>query len=328
MNPMIFLNVGWMRKYRGLTGDTIIGGGSYIQETGYGHEIFNFEPFEGNMYGFVQVTGSIDLTRIGGNTFDDSRSGILTVWVAREPTGGTFIIGWYTNATVYKELQLPPEGSNRAYEGDLFEYRVKAKQESCKLLNLDQRVFNIPRGVRGGMGQANIWYADQPSNAQFREDVWKYISEGKLSEKSNRHAKFGQPHQPDAHKRKLIEKVAVEKTIYYYEKLGYIVNSVERDNVGWDLEATNGGRKLRIEVKGLSHSELLIELTPNEYDNMKMHQHSYRISVVTDTLKKNPLLRVFSYSPESHNWEDDDENQLIITEIIGARMNLNEIIKR
>ena len=322
MDPMLFLNVGWMRKYRGLDDDTIIGGGSYIRDTGYGHEIFNFASFNGYMYGYVQVKGSINITRLGGRKTDEAISGILAIWVARDLSGGTFIIGWYKNATVHRDPQPSPEGSNRVFNGESLGFRIKAKVESCKLLNLDQRTFQIPRRVRGGMGQANIWYADQPSNVPFREDVWKFINEGELSDQWKRHPKLGQPRQPDAHRRKLVEKIAVEKTINYYEKLGYIVNSVERDNVGWDLEASNGGRKLRLEVKGLSHSELLIELTPNEYDNMQKHQHSYRICVVTDTLKKNPLLRVFSYSPESHNWEDDEDNQLSITEIIGARMNL------
>ena len=46
MKPMIFLNVGWMRRYRGFIDDTINGGGSYVQDTGYGHEILNFEHHE------------------------------------------------------------------------------------------------------------------------------------------------------------------------------------------------------------------------------------------------------------------------------------------
>lgn len=92
--------------------------------------------------------------------------------------------------------------------------------------------------------------------------------------------------------------------------------------MGWDLEATNGGRRLRLEVKGLSQAELIIELTPNEYEKMKKHRNRFRICVVTDVLSKNPLLRVFSYSPENQNWEDDDENRLNIIEITGARMNL------
>ena len=49
-------------------------------------------------------------------------------------------------------------------------------------------------------------------------------------------------------------------TISYYEKLGYIVTSVERDNVGWDLTAVLGERELKLEVKGLSGSQVVVEL--------------------------------------------------------------------
>ena len=45
MKAMIFLNTAWMERYEGLLGNDkeIHGGGSYVEEYGYGHEIFNFK---------------------------------------------------------------------------------------------------------------------------------------------------------------------------------------------------------------------------------------------------------------------------------------------
>jgi hypothetical protein len=42
--------------------------------------------------------------------------------------------------------------------------------------------------------------------------------------------------------------------VAHFEDLGFVADSVEGDNLGWDLEAIHGasGDSLRIEVKGLS----------------------------------------------------------------------------
>ncbi|MCV5372714.1 DUF3883 domain-containing protein, partial [Escherichia coli] len=75
------------------------------------------------------------------------------------------------------------------------------------------------------------------------------------------------------HETKLkIEKTAVDLTIDYYVQLGYIVDSVEKDNVGYDLKATSGNKTLYIEVKGTSakdHTSANVCLTPNEYKTSK-----------------------------------------------------------
>jgi len=69
--------------------------------------------------------------------------------------------------------------------------------------------------------------------------------------------------------------------------LGYKVNSVELDNLGWDLEVI---RKqtiltiLRVEVKGKSGSNISVDLTPNEYKKMMLYKNSYRLAVVTNVL--------------------------------------------
>lgn len=317
---MIFFNVGWMRKYKGVSGDNIVGGGSFVQEKGYGHEIFNFLPEKNNMYGYVQPKmphNTIKLERLGASSYSQEIDEILVVWVAKSPTGGVYIVGWYKNSTVYRHSQKISKKSSRYYKNENFGYYAKANISECTLLSVDARTFKIPRGS-GGMGQSNVWYADKNEHLDFKKKVLEYIYSGvldKLALKSKNRTK-----QTDPYIRQKIETAAIEATIRYYEKLGYDVNSVEKDNVGWDIEATLENNKLLIEVKGLSGSQLIVELTPNEYKKMNKNKYQYRVSVLTNALSSQSILSIFSYSPESNRWEDEQDRFIKIEEIVSARL--------
>ncbi|MFH1542896.1 MAG: hypothetical protein ABIE84_07410 [bacterium] len=183
MPQMIFLNTAWMTDYRGITReDGPMHGGEYITENEFGSEIFNFLPFEGYLYGYVQPPrgggsnprGIINIERMGASWLDESLNGILVIWVARSESLGSVIVGWYKDATVFGEVQAPPANSNRIYDGEGVEYYVKTKAENGFLIPASERKFKIPRG-KGWMGQANTWYADQDTHGQFKRDVLKYI---------------------------------------------------------------------------------------------------------------------------------------------------------
>jgi hypothetical protein len=51
MDKLIFLNIGWMSRCAGVRGDQISGGQKYLAGHGYGHEMLNFKPYAGKMYG-------------------------------------------------------------------------------------------------------------------------------------------------------------------------------------------------------------------------------------------------------------------------------------
>lgn len=187
---LIFLNVGWMEKYQGLNGDSIQGGGGFVQEHGYGHEMFNFLPWQGRMYGYAE-TKRVNIERLGARPNAKSVSGILGIWVARNPnSGGTFIVGWYDNATLYREPQEPIWAANRriseyitkdikAVPGDTDKHAffiISAEAKDCQLIPPSERIFQIPRGGKGDMGRRNLWYADDTNKVRFREQVVSYIS--------------------------------------------------------------------------------------------------------------------------------------------------------
>jgi hypothetical protein len=123
--------------------------------------------------------------------------------------------------------------------------------------------------------------------------------------------------QPDPLLRQQLERAAIRETVRHFRRLGYAVGSVERDNVGWDLNAVNAVRELRLEVKGLSGSDAVVDLTPNEYRAMDQHRDSYRVCVVTIALT-DPSLEVFAYSRETSRWESPAGRVPAVEKIIAA----------
>ena len=324
MQKIVFLNIGWMKNYQGFSEDKIIGGGSFVAEKGYGHEIYNFLPEQGKVFGYVQPViphNTIKIERIGATPQDSSISNVLAVWVSKSPSGGVYIVGWYKNATIFKDIQRPSTKTKREHQGEIFGYYVRAKETDCTLLSLDKRTFQVPRG-KGGMGQSNVWYADQEEHLEFKKTVLEYINLGQSPQTYRKTPKTGTPRQPDPIKKQKVEEAAITTTIKHYEQLGYTVSSVEKDNVGWDLVANIGKKKLLLEVKGLSQSQIVVELPPNEYENMKRHKDIYRIAILTDALEPNANLHIFSFSPENQLWENEKGKALNIEERVSARMNL------
>ncbi len=298
---ILFCNIGWMEFYQGQSAkDKIQGGGSYVKQEGMGHEVCNYVEHQGFVYGYVQPPkvkgpgeGQIRIERIGGD-LKDSVENVLVVWTATRPEGGRVVIGWYKNATVYRSYQefesIPIKHKQNGLKG----YWIKAKYKDAELLIVDERTLEIPRG-KGGMGQANIWYADSPEGADIQSSVISLVDGKQIKPKGGRSRTTDPEHNAK------VEKAAVRKTQKYFEDLGYRVESVEKDNVGWDLEAISGKTTLQIEVKGLSGSLAIGELTPNEFNAFLKGRAGYRLAIVTNSLIE-PNLIVCRYSAENNIW--------------------------
>ena len=130
MDKMIFLNVGSMSKYSGP--GKIIGGGKAVALQGYGHEMLNFKPFAGRMYGTAVTPGygDIKLEKLGAAKGSDFVDGVLVVWGAKSK-----IVGWYRNARVFRRSQPPPKKSGRSYKGHSIGYRITAVESDCTILD-------------------------------------------------------------------------------------------------------------------------------------------------------------------------------------------------
>lgn len=319
MKLMIFLNTAWMERYEGLSGnDTEIhGGGSYVEEYGYGHEIFNFKKIGSKVYGYAQPGGYNNLQRLGANVDDEYVEDVLIIFTATHKDGGTYIVGWYKNATFFKDYQNT-NLKERKFKNEYIGFYAVSNATNVTLLSIDERFSfpMIPRRVKGGMGQSNVWYADTNEMLDFKKEVIRHIES--YEKKKNKRKQQAISHQVDTKVKKKIELIAIREITNEYIERGFSVNSVESENVGWDLEAIYKNTILKLEVKGLSGDRVFVEITPNEYKNMNDFKDNYRLCVVTSCLA-NPIVHVFSYSSEKDAWLNEDGDLLEIDQIISAR---------
>lgn len=318
MKKILFANIGWMKRYRGHSNsDKIKGGGSYNPDDK--HEAFNFQDVDGHCYGYVQPTKwcKIKIERIDSSCLrvDDYLDDVLVVWTATNPIeGGTFIVGWYRHARVYRTFQ----NGTKLKERNGYGYNIEALSSDCTLLIEQERTMRVPRATnalnKGFMGQSNIWYADNETEkvVNFRKLVVDYIN-NYVKPKSR------MP-KPDINveAKIVVEKAAISAVTSYYKEQGYKIYSVESENKGWDLEAYKGKSMLRIEVKGLSGFDLSVHITKNEYSQMKSaNNDNYRLCVVTNAVSS-PRLWTFAYDNGIWICEQDYETELLFEEHIAA----------
>ena len=173
--PLLFCNIGWMSRYEGLRGkpDKIVGGGAYVDEHESGGEVCNFlSADDGRVYGHVesmQARGDTEIDRqiaievLGAR--GDRATGVDVVWTATHPEErGRRVVGWYREATVFRERQFFARLPSRQHRRDqLQSYRIAAPAESVRRLELDERLdpaLRMPRG-RGWLGQT-AWWSPKP----------------------------------------------------------------------------------------------------------------------------------------------------------------------
>lgn len=302
---LVFFNIGWMVNYQGE--DDILGNFRYIYEHKNGDERWNFFPYNGKCYAYVPIRWmnknppKIDLERIKGEKDTGEKlENVNVVFISNNPEDKeTYIIGWYRNATVFRELQRRPR-QNGVQRQNIY-IAAMAEEGNTVCLPLDARSFIVPRARREGRGrgygQSPIWYADTPEIREYRNGVIKYIenfSSEKTPEKifTEDVIKFSDPEY-----NKKIEKIAVDTVIKYYKKQGYTVKSVEKDNLGYDLIVTKGEDEFfLVEVKGNAAGNTIIRLSPNEFKTLKSNCNRYIIASVIncDNNRKSPELNIYT----------------------------------
>lgn len=309
---ILFANIGWMINYNGQNqSDQILGGGSYSDADK--HEAFNFQDLNGKCYGYVQAKyDTINLSRIDSSVEDWGQKveDVLVIWFATNPiVGGSWVVGWYKHATVFREYQ-----KSNATQRNRYGYYVLAKSTDCTLLPVDDRVKQIPRQVKNYPGRSNIWYADSNDVKVFISEIVSYVESYKSRLK--KHRKPLPTISSDA--RAKVEQAAIKAVWNLYEQRGYKIKDVQSENYGWDLEATNGRHKLYLEVKGQGNHDPYIHISRNEYEQMINYKDMYRLCVVMDSLNE---VDIYVFLPQYEDkWvcEDDDSIELNINEQIAA----------
>lgn len=328
--PILFVNIGWMKRYKGIAADDEISGGfGYFHKHKFGHETWNFAPLGGRVYGYVPRSQRINLKNLGADANADEVSGVTVVWVARHPsTYAIKIVGWYLNATVRSDQwTLKREG------GHVVDYQIEAPANQARLLDEDERLFDIPTAQRGGkgyLGQSPVWYG---GSDVFRSKALNYILNGGALLPTAKTMRRPPPKNLDPEARKRVELAAVAHATRYYEsKAGgkRQVRSVEKDCCGWDLTVTApNGEILKVEVKGLTGRECIAELTPNEYKMMQSAEHrdEYVVYIVTeaDTLRARSHVFRFQREPSTAKrpvWSSSDGKRLCIKPMTAAHLSI------
>lgn len=329
-DSIVFVNIGWMVKYAGMSAtDPTIGGHGYLKGNSFGHESWNFSPLHGKVYGYVPGSARFNLKNFGKLASDHYADGITVVWIARNPrNGATYIVGWFDNARVYSErnhIELERKS------GVTVHYQIEATASDSRLLEVEQRQFIIPTDKKvGNLGQSPIWYGGTDA---FRNSVRLYLNEGRVISNPKPKGTRGSARQTDPELRKKIELAAVRHATSFYEsKAGgnRTVESVEKDGVGWDLNVTApNGEILKVEVKGLTGSAVVVELTPNEFEQMQSieHRQDYIIYIVTDAGTEKAVSHVFYHDKENSSrdnlvWAAGDGRVLEIQPRTGARLSI------
>nr|WP_321524836.1 DUF3883 domain-containing protein [uncultured Cohaesibacter sp.] len=321
---LLYINVAWMTYYMGPNGDKAEGNFGYMKENpgAVVHESWNFKPINGKVYGYVPRSARIDIANLGATLEDQLIENVTVVWISRDPrVKKTVIVGWYRNATIHRRADHIRKKRNQYISVG---YQIEAPEEHTVLLSTDARVFKIPTGnKKGSLGQSPIWYG---SNQAFNRDVLRYIKNGGLKPKSK-------PNSSNPELRRLVEQAAINHAIAHFSSPdggARDVVSVEKDGVGWDLEARDQNDEvLKIEVKGLSGHELKVELTPNEYEKMcsKEHRKDYVIYVLLDALSDQPIARIFRFDAilskrKDLVWTNVGGQRLKIEPRVGARLTI------
>lgn len=89
-----------------------------------------------------------------------------------------------------------------------------------------------------------------------------------------------------------VERAAIRAVSRHYQKAGYSVKSVERENLGYDLHCTRGREVRRVEVKGLGGGGRRVILTRNEWDHRK--DRGWWLAIVSYAGRRNERIEEFS----------------------------------
>lgn len=185
MMPVVFNTLTEMKEYCGPEAN-LSGGGKFVENHGWGHELFNFKEDDGHYYGYTTPWGEMNIKRISGainsDVLGEYVDNVLVVFTGSRPGIGRIIVGWYKNARVYSK-SVDDNRESRILKLDSgiqhIKYNVVCDASNALLIAYEDRSFVVPQarmtddGV--GVGHHNTWYADKPKDLAFKEKVIEYI---------------------------------------------------------------------------------------------------------------------------------------------------------
>ena len=189
---ILFCKISCMKYYKGACDKDIpYNGGSFVKENGYGYEENNFNAVQdenGTFFclGFVETkstqkgkSNELHIEKISECSHmkkEEYVDNVLVVWCATTDLNETSIVGWYKNATVYRnycDVDI----------GDYIQtYNIIADKKDCVLLpREDRHVFKwqapVARKKGYGFGQSLVWYPTDEKGLVYADKIAKQILE-------------------------------------------------------------------------------------------------------------------------------------------------------
>ncbi|NVK20862.1 MAG: DUF3883 domain-containing protein [Methylocystaceae bacterium] len=332
---VIIFKTEWMAYFDGPEDDVEFKRFKYPSKGNPAHEIYNFKvERDGWCYGYFPFAFHSDDTPkklnfpdIYGKSAQDDKgntfySPLTVVWVATNSNDVLEVVGWYKNATVFVERQKYSNFNVSRHFPDEYEvFMARAKASDCRLLGPSAR-FAVSE-ISNNLGNTKHYYIeDKAEHSAFLEKLKQKIAYFEGEEEKDRRRWT----PVDVEKRQKVERAAIDMAKLHYQSGdydGFEVVSREKDNVGYDLEAIKGNKKLCIEVKGRSGPEVTADFSINEYKKIKAFQDGnftstgiYKICIVTQALEDKPQLYDFSCVNQNGTtfWFDKKNNQSICLE--------------
>jgi hypothetical protein len=320
--PILYVNMAWMKEYRGHTAEDPVHGGnfSWLKREGRSsadaHEQFNFLPLEGRVFAYVPGSPTPNINKLGAKSSQKEVGGVLVAFMARDPgDGATKIVGCFHNATVYRGMEFIQRRAGIDVQSP-----ISASSSNAVVLPISVRSVVVPHWRRaesagGGYGQSALWYGAEEVDHSVRQLLAKTSKTGGFERR--RTPKRG-PRQPDVAKRLAVEAAAMKAALEYFDG----ARDVSEECYGWDLEADGLDSDILIEVKGLSGSDVNVELTPNEYDKMWLYRDRFILFVLTNALGPSPRISIFRHQPDGESrgvWVSATGEHLNVFEMVSAR---------
>ena len=175
--PIVYFNIGWMQNYAGTSPDDQTRGahgylkaridhGAAVRPTfcplpmvQFGATALRVKRRKPTSHGWAPVLRQTSI------------DGALVIWLAKEPASGrTLVVGWYWNATVYREAR----DSGIDLNGERIHYSVEARARDATRLAPVERTFEVRSSRRNpGGGCERSRPGTEPTRLIAK--VWAYV---------------------------------------------------------------------------------------------------------------------------------------------------------
>lgn len=287
VDKLLWVKFGWSEYYRG---GPVDGNFSYMRQGGKGHEAWNFQQADdGNYYCYIPPQGR------GGSPRNNDPYGWTVVCLARFPgRTGIHVVGWYEDATLDQGSRAWP--GPRTDAAASLEYGIKApiaylvppesrtNPFSHSSVRQGKYSFLCGPGVSANPNRLEVRRILERELARLRPVAVGQPSPATVPDTLNDETDPLRGFGTAAH-RKNVEKAAIRATKKQLAAMGYSCKSREKENVGFDLEATGQALPdplLHVEVKGTASATPQFFMTANEHAYMTRKE--WRLAMVTDAL--------------------------------------------